>query len=305
MKTNIFKVILLLVNVPLCTGQTNEELSHFIYALPIMEGMELVGSPEQEKMKISNDIEIAIITKVLNRNKGQNISAEKIGKFYYDHFVSLNFKPWQKENVLSGRYLSPRLVTQGEAHIGSEGHVSFWIPKDGNSVTFYLYQRRTFNIRQSQSTIDRITSAFKSAAGEFGYSIVQPQSIMVSDWPIYLENECFVDRIIFSVNKGEISGDRGTSRGTNESYMFYLCIFPTVRHAEQWQNKTVEDVKKSSNYPNWFEDGLGISPIVIKNIVVEYRGKGGDKADVAFRKMLLEELEKIKTYNEPATSRGK
>ena len=130
-------IILVLVNVGLCYGQDKETLSKFIYSLPVMEGMELIGKPEGDKSAISNNIEIAINAKVLQSKTGQNVSAEKIGKFYYDHFVSLKFRAWQKETALSGYYYAPDLVTQGDAHIRSQGHISFWILTEGNSITFY------------------------------------------------------------------------------------------------------------------------------------------------------------------------
>ncbi|MCH7556942.1 MAG: hypothetical protein IIB56_05725 [Planctomycetes bacterium] len=303
MKTNILLVILLLVNVPLCLGEINEELSRFIYALPVMEGMELVGTPENQKIQSGANIEIAIVIKVLNSKKGENISAEKISKYYYDHFVSLQFRPWQDATTLTGRYQSPDLVTKGSAYIRSQGHIRYWIPKEGNTVTFCLYQRRDFDIRQSQETIDKISKAFEAAAKEFGYIVWVPPNIMVSDWPQYLENECFVDRIHTFVRYKETNRGRG-DRGDDGSYMFYFSVFPTARHAEQWRGKIVEEVEKVQRYPNWFKDGLGLSPVVIKNIVIEYKGRGGDQSAPAFRKRLMEELDKIEA-NKLAEGDGK
>ncbi len=296
MKTHIRMVIVFFIGISSCFGEDNKDLSRFIYSIPIMDGMELVGKSAGEKSAISENIEIVTITKVLQNKTGQNIPVEKISKFYYDHFVSLKFRAWQKETALSGHYYAPDLVTQGNAYIRSQGHISFWIPKEGNSITFYLYQRRDFDIRKSQPLLDKIQAAFKIAAGALKYKVtILPHHTMVSDWPEYLENECFVDRIIVRVSYGEVSGMSDT--GDNKSYSFYCSIFPTYEHAKQWRDKIIEEHNKIKTWPDWFVEGVGISPFVINNIVVEYKGEGFDKDDPEFGKRLLDELNKIEKQN--------
>jgi hypothetical protein len=294
-------VIFFLTNVPLCLGENNKDLSRFIYALPVMEGMELVGTPENQKMKISDFIETAIVIKVLNSKEGEDISAERIGKYYHDHFVSLQFNPWQDATALDGRYLAPRLKTKGSAYIWSQGYIRFWIPKEGNSITFCIYQRREFDIRQSQETIDEISRAFETAAKKSGYKLDVPRNKMApSDWPKYLENECFVNNVIAFVRYKEIERSRVGIGDDDGRYCFYFSVFPTTRHAKQWQHKIVEKVEKIHPYPNWFEDGLGIPPVVVENIVIEYKGRAGDKSDPEFQKRLIEEISKLEA-NKPAS----
>ncbi|OHB75985.1 MAG: hypothetical protein A2Z25_14930 [Planctomycetes bacterium RBG_16_55_9] len=303
MKKNILLVILALMNIPLCFGQNNEELSRFIYMLPVMEGMELIGKPENHKVKISDFIEIAIVMKVLNSKEGKDISAEKISKYYYEHFTSLRFNPWQDEAALTGRYQAPRLITKGSAYIWSQGHIRFWIPKEGNAITFCLYQRRDFDVRQSQETIDKISRAFETAAKKLGYEFQMSRNNMGSDWPMYLENECFVDSIVIRVKYKETEGGK-VERDDDGYYRFYLSVFPTTQHAEQWRHKTIIEVEKVHRYPNWFEDGLGLSPMVVKNMVIEYKGEVRDQSDPVLRKQLIEELNKIET-NKLAAHDGK
>jgi hypothetical protein len=125
MKTKILTFIFILVSLDLCYGQDKERLSHFIYLLPVMEGMEVQGRTEQEKYNINDDIEIAITTKVFHSKKGQSISAKDISKFYKNHFTSLDFKPWQDALCLSGTYNAPSIVTKGNAYIWSQGHIIY------------------------------------------------------------------------------------------------------------------------------------------------------------------------------------
>ena len=299
MKSKFIAIFLILVNIGLCYGQDKENLSHFIYSIPIMDGLEQIGKPEGDKSAISENIEIAVTANVLQSKTGQNISAEKIGKFYYDHFTSLKFRAWQKETALSGHYYAPDTVTQGNAHIRSQGHISFWIPKEGNSITFYIYQRRDFNISKSLPLLDKIKAAFENTAGVFKYNVmVLPQYTMVSDWPEYLENECFVDRVIINVRYGEVETSGMRDMGDNKSYRFYCSIFPTYEHAKQWRDKIIEEHNRIKRWPDWFVEGVGMSPVVINNIVVEYKGGVGDKDDPEFGKKLLEEFNKIEKQND-------
>ena len=291
MRTCILSIVVLLANVPLCSGEINTDLSHFIYAIPVMEGTEWIGTPEEQKWTVGKGIEGAVVIKVLSSKKGVNLSAEQISKYYRDHFVSRKFRPWPKESVLSGTYNAPDLVTKGNAYIRSQGHIQVWIPPDGNSITFCLYQRREFDVRECQGTIDKISKAFEAAAQEFGYTARMPANVTSSDWPEYLENECFVDRTFLSVRYKET--DVTSERGDDGSFRFYLSVFPTAAHAGQWRDKIVEQVAKRKPYPNWFQDGLGFSPTVVENIVVEYKGESRDRSDPAFRKRLVEELKTV------------
>ncbi len=298
MKRNIILAMVFISGVSVCYAEVNKDLSHFIYSLPIMKGMEIQGKTEEVKYRISDNIEIAVITKVLQSKEGQNISAQKISKFYNDHFVSLDFRARQDASGLSGTYGAPRLVTNGNASIRSEGRIGCWIPKDGNSVTFFIYQRRTFDIRKSKPLLDKIKAAFEIAADAFKYKFTElPDYTLVSDWPEYLENEYFVDRVLIQVGYEEVSPESRRDIGDNKSYMFYCSVFPTFEHAQQWRNRIIEEHNRIQRWPDWFVEGVGMSPIVVKNIVVEYKGQGFDKDNPDFGKRLIDELKKIDNKN--------
>ena len=298
MKMKIRMILVFFVGFSTCFGEVKEELSHFLYHVPVMEGMEIQGRPEEVKNTISDNIEIAIITKVLHSKEGYNISSEEISKFYTDYFVSKGFRARQETSGFSGTFGAPSVSTSGNAHIWSQGRIKYWIPKDGNSITFFIYQRRDFNIRESQPLLDKITAAFETAASEFKYKFtVLPDYTTVSDWPVYLENECFVNRVLVEINYGEIEESRRTGFGDNKTYMIYFSVFPTPQHAQQWMDKLIEEHNKEQRWPDWYVSGLGMSPITIQNVVIEYRGKGNDKSNPDFRKKIMDELSKIHTVN--------
>ncbi|MHC4988934.1 MAG: hypothetical protein ACYTFX_10650, partial [Planctomycetota bacterium] len=79
----------------------------------------------------------------------------------------------------------------------------------------------------------------------------------------------------------------------NKNYRFCCSVFPTSEHARQWRDKIVEEHDTIRSSPDWFAKGVGMSPIVVENMVVEYKGEVNDKDDPEFSKRLLEELSKI------------
>ncbi|NLW83425.1 MAG: hypothetical protein GXY41_03320 [Phycisphaerae bacterium] len=301
MKTSVLTAIFILVHTGLCFGQEQIEanLSRFIYSIPVMEGMQQQGNADQVKYAIGKGIDVGVVTKVFHSKEGRHISAEEICQFYYDHFTSLEFRAWQEPANLSGRYMAPRIAINKDAHIFCQGHISFWIPKEGNSVTFSMQQRRDFNIQKSQPLLDTINTAFEKVAAEFSYEPPFTQAnTMISDWPKYWENEYFVDRVVINLRYGETaSPNRGGIGSDDQSFKFYCTILPTTEHAQQWRDKIIEDYTRIRRWPDWFEEGAAMEPVAVKNIVVEYKGETRDKDAPEFGKRLTEELGKIEVTN--------
>lgn len=300
MKTKVMPLVLILVHAGLCFGQEQEEvsLSRFFYSIPVMEGMQPQGNTEQEMLPVGNGNDFGIITKVFHSKEGSSISAAEINRFYYDHFASLQFRTWQDAENLSGRYMAPRIAINEDAHIFCQGHVSFWIPKEGNSITFFIHQQRQFNTQKSQPLLDTIKAVFDKVAAEFNYKPpVTPAYIMISDWPQYWENEYFVDRVVIGVSYGETASPNRGGTGDDQSYRFYCSVFPTAEHARQWRDKIIEDYTRIQHWPDGFKEGASMKPVAVKNIVVEYKGAGRDKDDPEFGRRLTEELGKIEKAN--------
>ncbi|MCK5014917.1 MAG: hypothetical protein KAS66_13985 [Candidatus Omnitrophica bacterium] len=288
-------VLLVLIFFPcsLCLAEINKELSKFIYEIPVMEGMEEYGTSEGRRLRYGEDghFEYAVSTVVFRSKEGINLSATKIMDYYQNHFVSLGFRQWPNLKApLTGRFNSPDLVTKGKAHIRSQGHISFWIPEQGNSITFWIEQRRDFDFRDSLPVLEKIEKSFSIVSNEYSFSFKTSKG-HVSDWPDYLLNECFVERIIAKVvyQKSE-----GGDLGDDGSYRFYFSIFPTNAHAEQWQKRIIEKVREINPHPNYFKDGLAFIPFVIDNVAIEYKGEMYDKESIKFRDDLLKELKTIK-----------
>ncbi len=267
----------------------NDELSKMLYDIPAAPGMVMERKKESIEGMVGRDIKTHVALFAFRNQKGINIPPSKIIEFYDNHFESKGFNKSGDSEELSSRYNAPSLVTKGKAYVWSQGHISYHVPEKGDFIAFWVEQRRSTDMRDSEDTIAKINNLFSNVSNKLGYKYSVPQNIWVGDIGKYIANECFVDRVISLIQhqKSEegFMGDDGT-------YMFYFVVFPDHKYALQWRDKTIEDVKKRRPHPNYHEDGgLGLSPVVIDNIVVEYIGDVHDISNSALKEELTHALE--------------
>jgi len=269
-------------------GRINEELSQFLYEIPILEGME-GGIVEQQRFPYGKDgsFEYTIYQKILRNKEGMNVSAETIFDFYKKHFLSKGFNAWSADlNFRGNRFQAPDLVTKGDAYIRSQGHISIYIPREGNFVSFWIDQRRDFDYQNSQALIDTLAEKMSSVSNSFGFEFMIHENMKVSDWPNYTANECFVERVISGIQYAQ--PERG-SFSDDGSYRFYFSIFPTNEHARQWLNHLMSDNESAHASSRC----LGFKPMTVGNIVIEYKGDMHDIPNADLKDALVESLAEL------------
>jgi len=285
-------ILLLLLPFTLAFGRINEDLSRFLYEIPILEGME-GGIVEQQRLPYgkNGNFEYTIFQKILRNKEGISVSAETIFDFYKKHLLSKGFNAWSADLNFSGnRFQAPDLVTKGDAYIRSQGHISIYIPREGNFVSFWIDQRRDFDYRNSQTLIDTLTDKMGSVSDSFGFKFMVHENMEVSDWPEYTANECFVERVISGIQYAQPERGRFSDDG---SYRFYFSIFPTDGHAEQWLNHLMSD-NESEHFAS---RSLGFKPMTVGNIVIEYKGNMHDIPNVDLKGALVEILTELGVRN--------
>ncbi len=274
---------ILLLTSAFCSAEINTELSKMLYAIPAAPGMQMDRNEDSFKAPISSEIEETVKQIVFRNKEETDVPALSIIAFYDSYLIPKGFKKWGKADSLSSRYQAPSLVTKGNAYIWSQGQISYHVPQSGNFIVFWIEQRREFRVGDSAATIEKLEGIFSKVSNQSKFEYITPESIEVSDWDDYIENECFVDRVITTIKYGEPTpgcvGDDG-------AYMFYFSVFPTHAHAVQWRNRIIDEIKQKIPTPNYLKDGLALPPTVIDNIVVEYKGKGWDIANVKLKEQL-------------------
>ena len=207
------------------------------------------------------------------------------------------------------------------AYIRSEGHISYWIPREGNFISFWIEQRRNFDLRNSEKQLAAISKTFREVSASLGISpvvkahqgeaVVHPlpmgrtniaittrtpvdstvsQSRTISNPIGHLINECFVAGVTFSI---QYATPQGGCVGDDGMYRFLFSIFPTERHAKQWLNRIEQSTRPSSHPPV----GLGFAPMHIENVVIEYQRYIYDAPNAPLRDKLVKSLEKLDPHN--------
>lgn len=281
-------IILLLLPFTLAFGRINEDLSQFLYEIPILEGME-GRIVEQQRLPYGKDasFEYTIYLKTLRSKEGVTVSAETIFDFYKEHFLSKGFNAWSDElNLRGNRFQAPDLVTKGDAYIRSQGHISLYISKEGDFASLWIAQRRDFDYRNSQELIDMLKNGMSSASDSFGFEFRIFENMQVSDWPRYTANECFVKRVFVGIQYAPSGGGSFSDDGR---YDFYFSIFPTPEHAAQWREHLI--AKRKSRHIS--SRNLGFEPMTVGNIVIEYRSSWHDIPNLELKNSLVENLTEI------------
>lgn len=282
-------IIILLLPFTLALGRINEDLSRFIYKIPIIEGME--GKiVEQQRLPFGKDgsFEYTIHLKTLRSKEGVTIPAETIFDFYKEHFLSKGFNAWSDDlNFGGNRFQAPNLVTKGDAYIRSQGHISLYIPEEGNFASFWIDQRRDFDYRNSQELIDMLTNRMRSASDSLGFEFRVFENMQISDWPEYTANECFVKRVFVGIQYAQ--AERG-SFSDDGRYTFFFTIFPTKNHAEQWRNHLMGE-NESKHIAS---ENLGFKPMTVGSIVIEYRSSWHDIPNLELKNSLVKIFTELK-----------
>lgn len=286
----IFKVCVLTG----CSDVIGEELAKYVFRIPPMEGMEEIRSSAYNKVPLGKNADFAVIVKCYKVQPSVHISAKTIGKFYHNRFTSVGLIPWQQEDSLACKFIVPSIIKKGDAYVCNQGTIMYWIPEEGNFITFYIEQRRNYFIGETDGILSSIIRVFEECALDYGLTVQKPENITISDWPTYYENESYVDQIVILVQYKEADGG---CRGDDGNYMFRLSVYANTLFAEQkYRDISSEDPnKKAHDLP--LKTGLSFPAIVIRNIIIEYTGDLLDEPNPEYTDCVLSKLKEMVANN--------